>query len=337
MRHKINARPRRRHRRHRGPGLWGWLGLGALGLAVTAMLAGNRRLAARSLDRRRDDPPEVPPLVPPTDTTESWIPGPAGTLRVLERHRDGRLPVVFVHGLAGRAEQWSPQLAAAGPALHTVAVDLPGHGGSDPAADGDYSIPALAGVIGAVVDGLRCRRTILVAHSLGASAAIEYAGSHPRRIAGLLLVDPSGDQSRESEEQRRHFLDQLRRDPAEELDWYFRQMLMGARPDVADLVLDQLAEVPVEIAIGMLEGSASYNPLVALDRYDGPVVGMVSDLNTLPISLHNLRPDLPVRRVGGASHWLMMDQPDEVWALLVDLLEQTTAREGSAPATPTYS
>ena len=289
------------------------------------------------MDRRDQDPREAPPAEPPADAIESWIPGPAGTLRVLERHREGQLPVVFVHGLGGRSEQWSAQLAATGPALRAVAVDLPGHGGSDLAADGDYSIPALAGVIGATLDTLRLRRAILVAHSLGASAAIEYAGSHRRRVAGLLLVDPSGDQSRQSDQQRRRFLDQLRRDPAEELAWYFRQLLAGARPEVADRVLDQLAEVPAEVALSTLESASSYDPLEALGKYDGPVLGMVSDLNTLPSSLHNLRPDLPVQFVSGASHWLMMDRPEELWAALVDLLEQITMHEGRSPAAPTYS
>ena len=47
---------------------------------------------------------------------------------------------------------------------------------------------------------------------------------------------------------------------------------------------------------------------------------MVSDLNTLPYSLHNLLDDLPVRPVSGTSHWLMLDCPDELAAHLDDFL-----------------
>ena len=48
----------------------------------------------------------------------------------------------------------------------------------------------------------------------------------------------------------------------------------------------------------------------------------MSELNTLPQSLHRLHPERPVRRLYGASHWLMMDRPDEVLEILWDFLEE---------------
>jgi pimeloyl-ACP methyl ester carboxylesterase len=40
------------------------------------------------------------------------------------------------------------------------------------------------------------RRFDLVAHSMGAAVAGHYAGDHPDRVNGLLLVDPAGDNPR---------------------------------------------------------------------------------------------------------------------------------------------
>ncbi len=263
---------------------------------------------------------------PPADIDSCWIPGPAGTLHVLERQPQGDLPVVFVHGLGGRAEHWSAQLEAAGPAIHAVAFDLPGHGRSDQAGDGDYSIPAAAAAIGAVADALSLRRVVLVAHSLGAHAAIEFAGAHRQRVAGLLLVDPSGDQTRLPEEHRRQLLAQLSRDPGEEIGWYFRQLLIGARSEVADRVLEDLAAVPPDIILSAIEAGTEHNPLPALERFDGPARSVISDFNDLPNSLHRLAPDLQITRLPQASHWLMMDRADDLWAVLVDFLDETEAR-----------
>lgn len=329
MRRRSRRPADRGARKRRRAGLWRWLGAGALGLAAAALLRGERR-EARAGAQRRDPPEETPaprpPLFePPDDAESSWIPGAAGTLHIVERHPGGSLPIVFIHGLGGRAEQWSAQLADAGPALRAVALDLPGHGRSDLAADGDYSVAALASAVGATADALGLRRAVLVAHSLGAAAAIEYARSHPQRVAGLLLVDPGGDQTRLPESQRQRFLAQLRSDPGEELSWHFRQLLIGASPEVADRVLADLASLPDDVALAALEGAAAYGLAAALEGYGGPVKSVISDLNSLPYSLHRLLPELPVKRISSASHWLMMDRPDELWEILVDFLDGVAA------------
>lgn len=74
--------------------------------------------------------------------------------------------------------------------------------------------------------------------------------------------------------------------------------------------------------MGGFESVADYNPLPALQTYPGPVRCVISDLNTLAYSLHRLLPEMPLRQISGASHWLMMDRPDELWDALVDSLEE---------------
>ncbi len=330
MPHRSHRRRRARRPRRRKGGLgWRWLGLGALAVVAGALLRTERRTPRRpgsrepgGAERLDATPAESFFSEPPEDAESSWVPGPAGSLHVLERHPGGPLPVVFVHGLAGRAEHWSPQLHAAGPAIRAVAIDLPGHGRSDPAIGGDYGVPAMAAAVSAVVDALALRRTVLVAHSLGASAVIEYAGRHRDRVAGLLLVDPSGDQTRLPAAHREQLLAQLRRDPGDELRWYFKQLLTGARPEVADRVLEDLDDMPAEIVLRAIESSAAYSPLPALQRFGGPAVSLISDLNTLPYSLHSLVPSLPVQQISRASHWLMLDRPEDLWASLIDFLDR---------------
>ncbi|MHA1964047.1 MAG: alpha/beta fold hydrolase, partial [Candidatus Thorarchaeota archaeon] len=106
---------------------------------------------------------------------------------------DGSLPVVFVHSLAGNTQQWSAQLRHIRTTRRGIALDLRGHGQSSSPENDDYAIDSMAQDIQMVIDQLGIQRFILVGHSLGGSVAVAYAGAYPQRVAGLLLVDPSGD------------------------------------------------------------------------------------------------------------------------------------------------
>jgi pimeloyl-ACP methyl ester carboxylesterase len=324
-----------RRRRSGGAGrsggfLWTLLGLLTLGLAA-AVLAGRRRSFFEDTwpEGKRPGEPEGEPAPPPQETL--WIAGPAGNLYVRdggeggeEEHPDA-LPVVFVHSLAGNGGQWALQLDHLRKHRRAVALDLRGHGESDPAEDGDYSIPGLAGDIAAVADELGLRRFVLAGHSLGAAVAIEYAARHPERVAGLLLADPNGDQTRVPREQIEPFLSTLRADPLGELESYYRQLVVGGDPDASLWVLDDLRLTHEDAVVRALEESVTYQPLPALERYPGPRLSIISDMNSLPYSLHNLVPDLPVRLMAGTGHWLMMDRPEAFNRLLDGFLADVEA------------
>ena len=69
--------------------------------------------------------------------------------------------------------------------------DARGHGASAPAADGDYSYPALARDLEAVLDALGVERALLVGASMGAHTAIRLALERSERVAGLAVVTPA--------------------------------------------------------------------------------------------------------------------------------------------------
>jgi pimeloyl-ACP methyl ester carboxylesterase len=323
-------------RRRRGRGLfWTLLGLFILG-AVASALAGLRRWTPEELKPEPEGPRPEPPLPEPGQSAGApgealWIAGPAGNLYV----RDGgaaehphALPVLFLHSLAGNGGQWALQLDHLRRHRRAVALDLRGHGESDPAEDGDYSIAGLADDVAAAADQLGLRRFILAGHSLGAAVAIEYAGRHPERIAGLLLVDPNGDMTRVPEGELRPFLEALRADPLRELESYFRQLVVSGDADAARWVIEDLRLTHEGAIVPAVEGSVKYRPLPALARYPGPRLAIISDMNRLPYSLHNLIPDLPTRLMAGTGHWLMMDRPEDFNHLLEEFVEAVEAGPG---------
>jgi len=67
-----------------------------------------------------------------------------------------------------------------------VAVDLPGHGESDPMPH--VSVEEYGGVVAKFVDALGLGSVIVVGHSLGGAIAIALASQRSSRVRGLVLL-----------------------------------------------------------------------------------------------------------------------------------------------------
>jgi pimeloyl-ACP methyl ester carboxylesterase len=94
---------------------------------------------------------------------------------------DGRPPIVLLHGLTFDRSYWEPALDAlhvVDPGRCTLALDLPGHGGSPDCFRGyEASIDQVHEAVRAV--GLE--GPVVVGHSLGAIVASHYAARYPTR------------------------------------------------------------------------------------------------------------------------------------------------------------
>lgn len=100
-------------------------------------------------------------------------------------------PVVLFHGGGQTRHSWGTTLEALGAAgWRAYSVDLRGHGQSEWAADGDYSLDAFAGDVVAISGSLD-RPPALVGASLGGIASLAAMGEHPadELASALVLVD----------------------------------------------------------------------------------------------------------------------------------------------------
>jgi pimeloyl-ACP methyl ester carboxylesterase len=101
-------------------------------------------------------------------------------------------PLVLVHGLGSRGEDWIPLipgLAAAG--FHVYAPDLLGYGAS-PQPDVDYSISLQEKLVLQFLDAMHLSRVDLGGWSMGGWVAAKLALDHSERVERLVLYDSAG-------------------------------------------------------------------------------------------------------------------------------------------------
>ncbi len=98
-------------------------------------------------------------------------------------------PAVMIHGLGGRATNWTDLMHAL--PLHTYAIDLPGYGHSDPTP----GPPTMAGFVRAVEAFIEThlggRAVHLFGNSMGGVVAVDLAADRPDLVRSLTLVSPA--------------------------------------------------------------------------------------------------------------------------------------------------
>lgn len=103
---------------------------------------------------------------------------------------DPSLPVVVcIHGSGGDREDWRHQLDGMSHTVTVIALELPGHGASDPPAE--ISVPAYAQWVTDFVETLGLRRVVLAGCSLG-SAIAQYVALSPRPWLLALALTGAG-------------------------------------------------------------------------------------------------------------------------------------------------
>jgi pimeloyl-ACP methyl ester carboxylesterase len=107
----------------------------------------------------------------------------------LLRWSDEGVPMLLLHGFGNEAHIWGDFAVTVAPHYQVLALDLRGHGDSDWDDEGRYDYDHHLADLEAVVAALGFERLVLVGHSLGGRVSIRYAGQHPERMAGLVIVD----------------------------------------------------------------------------------------------------------------------------------------------------
>jgi pimeloyl-ACP methyl ester carboxylesterase len=102
------------------------------------------------------------------------------------------MPIVLLHGSNADLHTWQPWADRLKSRYRVIRFDQRGHGLTGAGPDGDYSRAAFAADVDRVAARLGLERFVLAGNSMGGGIALDYALSHPDRLAGLVLVDAAG-------------------------------------------------------------------------------------------------------------------------------------------------
>lgn len=112
-------------------------------------------------------------------------------VRYVDIGAGGDAPIVFIHGLSGRWQNWLENIPFFARERRVVALDLPGFGGSEMPAERS-SITLYARVVDELCEQLGIASAVLVGNSMGGFTAAEVALRHPSRVARMVLVSAAG-------------------------------------------------------------------------------------------------------------------------------------------------
>ncbi|UWR43767.1 alpha/beta hydrolase [Phaeobacter inhibens] len=97
-------------------------------------------------------------------------------------------PLVLLHGVGMQSAAWGPQIEDLSRSHRVIALDLPGHGGSDPLPAGS-DLPDFVSWLHDVVLALDIGPVSLAGHSMGALIATGFAVDHPAMTHRVALLN----------------------------------------------------------------------------------------------------------------------------------------------------
>jgi len=267
----------------------------------------------------------------------------------MERVRSGELSlavevrgegeaVLLLHGFPDSHRLWRhqvPALTAAG--YRSIAPDLRGFGESDrPAAVAAYGLQHVVADCIAVLDHFAIERAHVVGHDWGAIAAWLLAGFMPERVHSLTALSvghpasffDAGLAQREKSWYMLYFLyEGLAEETIRANGWAFLRELTDHHPEAEQWIADLGRDGALTAALGWYRANADpRRPQPPWPRIGVPVLGIWSsgDRYLLEAQMRGsaawVDAGLRYERIEGASHWLPLDAPGELNALLLDFL-----------------
>lgn len=225
--------------------------------------------------------------------------------------------LLLLHGAGGSHLVWpGPLRRLAG--TRVLALDLPGHGRSTP--PGRRTIAHYAAVVSDFIAALGLREVVIAGHSMGGAIALTVALESPAALRGLVLLS-AGPRLRVND-----------------------TLLGGGLADfaaAAGFIVDNgFAAAPDELRRKMRQAildtgaTTTFGDFLACSRFDARarlpgihlpalIIGGTEDRLVPPRQADALAGGLPHARrarVDGAGHFVMLERPDEVAALVAGFL-----------------
>jgi pimeloyl-ACP methyl ester carboxylesterase len=239
------------------------------------------------------------------------------SLSVYDSHHGDR-SILFLHGNSCDHTFLAPQIEYFSKRFRVVAPDLRGHGASDKP-DCAYTFARLSDDIAEMAEQMGLSSMNVVGHSMGGAVALELSHRHPELVLTLACLDstvltPPGRPSR-----IHSLLEGLKSDA-----WqgYFRRYFEAAfeptdDPHRKQAILQRMLTTPQHVVISLFEQWRIADGAAAAQACRAPFLYISSTkLRTDTAQLRELCPQLTTGQVVGSGHFMTLEVPDQVNAML---------------------
>ncbi|MBU4565410.1 MAG: alpha/beta hydrolase [Desulfarculus sp.] len=250
----------------------------------------------------------------------------------------GEPTLVLIHGWICNHKFWREQIPALAKNHRVIALDMIGCGKSD-APQVAYTQELLARSVLAVMDQAKVKDPVLIGHSMGLDVARRVALEHPTRVRALVSMDgalglPPQEAVARAEwcKQADAFAAQFQGpDGQQKLGPFFDAMQDKSTPQaLREWVKAQALATPWHV------GKSSMAEFVKPANWDYrtlsiPVLAIYVPNPHLPPDfeawLRTLFPNLRCAQITGAGHFVMLEKPGQVNALLLEFVDSKAVRE----------
>lgn len=235
-------------------------------------------------------------------------------------------PLMFLHGLGGRSENWFYQRRYFAKSRTVVCPDLPGQGRSE-----GHHLPFLRfpDVVAALLDELDITTCDFAGLSKGARVALSLAAHHPTRVSSVVVVNT--------------FVHLTQKDEAARRDLYALLALDDGGAEWARRLLIEMGVADnATISRGFIRSLATFKPchierlfldVVDFDQRDeiarvkAPVLIVRGDVDRFvpaycSLELNELMPQSELALMRGCGHLPYLEMPAEFNALVADFLHR---------------
>jgi len=259
----------------------------------------------------------------------------------LEVHDEGEgTPVVLLHGFPDSSYLWRNQV----PALHaagfrTIVPDLRGFGESDKPQEVErYRIATIAADVAAILDAVGVERAHVVGHDWGAGLAWVVAGLYPDRVDKVVVLsvghpntqEPTVEQREKSWYMLWFQFEGLAEAVVPRDDWKLLREWTRGNGDVDRQIEDLSRPGAMTAALNWYRANVppqrELQPRRAFPAIAAPTMGLWSSGDDYLLegpmkeSGAHVTGGWRYERIDDASHWLQLDAPERVNALLLDFL-----------------
>jgi pimeloyl-ACP methyl ester carboxylesterase len=198
---------------------------------------------------------------------------------------DASAPAVVL--LPGPTDSWrsyQPVLDRLPRAIHAISVSQRGHGDSDKPESG-YRVEDFAADVPQLLDACGVERAVLAGHSGSCLVARRVALDHPDRVAALILE--ASPTTLRDDPRLVGFVGSIVAGLEDPITPDFARSFIAdtsspsIRPDLVDLLVDELIKVPARAWLGVFSGLLQYDDLAELAGIEAPTLMIWGDADAL--------------------------------------------------------